>query len=825
MHSLIMALRSLRREWQSGELAVLWLSLCVAVAALSGVGFLADRIGHAVQAQASEVLAADLRVESDMPIAPAESAQAQALGLLTANLTRTLSAIFKGDANQLADVRAVSRGYPLRGHLAVADRAFAPGEPTAGIPAPGEAWPDSRLAAELGAGPGSELMVGSRSLRVTRILISRPDQSATFIEFSPALLINEADLAASALIQPGSRVNYALLLAGPASQLQAFRRWHAAQGIAGERLADVAEASPQIADASRRATRFLALAGLVAVLLCAVAIAMSARSYVRRHLDVVALMKTLGASRALVLAISVWQLLILAAVASLIGTAAGWLTQLWLVRVLQGLLRSDLPSAGPWPALAGFMIALAMLAGFALPALLQLTRVPALRVLRRDSGPPALRLWAAAAPVALAIVAVVYAALQDVHLSFWFVVGLGGAALALAAGGALLLRLAAHVRGNAGAAWRYGVANLSRRRAEGIAQIVAFGLAVMLLLALAILRTDLVSDWRASLPPELPNYFFLNILPEQQADFQRELIGEGAKVERMLPMTRARMSAINGQSVAERHFTDARGRRFAEREQNLSWSGELGSDNRILAGRWWSPADYGKPLVSLAVEYRDALGLKLGDRLSFDVAGEPLEVTVASFREVKWDSFKPNFFVLLPPGLLDASTGTYMTSAYLQPSSGAMAALVHRFPGVSIFNIADLLAQVRAVIDKAVTAVQSVFVFTLLAGFTVLSAAVQSSSEERRYEISILRVLGAGRSMIFRSVLVEFSLMGALAGLLAASGASLGGAWLAHALDLNYRFDSALWLLGVIGAVVIVGAAGAISTRSMVRAQARSVLY
>jgi putative ABC transport system permease protein len=381
------------------------------------------------------------------------------------------------------------------------------------------------------------------------------------------------------------------------------------------------------------------------------------------------------------------------------------------------------------------------------------------------------------------------------------------------------------VRGNAGAAWRYGVANLSRRRAEGIAQIVAFGLAVMLLLALAILRTDLVSDWRASLPPDLPNYFFLNILPEQRTDFQRELISEGGKLERMLPMTRARMTAINGQSVAELHFTDARGRRFAEREQNLSWSGELGSDNRIVAGRWWSPADYSKPLVSLAVEYRDALRLKLGDRLSFDVAGEPLEVTIASFREVKWDSFKPNFFVLLPPGLLDASTGTYMTSAYLQPSSGAMAALVHRFPGVSIFNIADLLAQVRAVIDKAVTAVQSVFVFTLLAGFTVLSAAVQSSSEERRYEIAILRVLGAGRSMIFRSVLAEFSLMGALAGLLAASGASLGGAWLAHALDLNYRFDLDLWLLGVIGAVVIVGAAGAISTRSMVRAHPRSVLY
>jgi putative ABC transport system permease protein len=825
MRSLVMAVRALRREWKSGELAILWLSLCIAVGALSGVGFLADRIGRAVDAQASEVLAADLRVESDQPIAPAETAMAHSLGLATADLARTLSAIFNGDANQLADVRAVSAAYPLRGRLTVADRPFAAGRDTASIPAPGEAWPDSRLAAELGASLGSELSVGSRTLRVTQILISRPDQSSTFIEFSPALLINDTDLPSTALIQPGSRVNYALLLAGRPAQLAEFRRWHTLQHLSGERLADVAEASPQIADASRRATRFLALAGLVAVLLCAVAIAMSARSYVRRHLDVVALMKTLGASRRMVLGVSLWQLLILAAVASVIGAAAGWLTQLWLVRVLQGVLRADLPPASWWPALAGFIIALAMLAGFALPPLLQLTRVPALRVLRRDAGPPSLSLWSAATPVALAIIAVVYGALGDVRLSVWFVLGLAAAVLVLAAAGAGLVSLAARVRGNAGAAWRYGVANLSRRRAEGIAQIVAFGLGIMLLLALAILRTDLVTDWRASLPPDLPNYFFVNIPPDERAQFQQQLRAQGARLERMLPMTRARLVAINDRPVTELHFADPRGERFARREQNLSSSAELESDNHLVAGRWWTAQEYGKPLVSLAVEYQTAMRLKLGDRLRFDIAGEELEVTIASFREVKWDSFKPNFFVLFPPGLIDTSTGTYMTSAYLQPSSGEMAALVHRFPGVSIFNIGDLLAQIRAVIDKAVTAVQSVFLFTLLAGFTVLFAAVQSSSEERRYEIAILRVLGARRSMIFASVLAEFSLMGALAGLLAASGAALGGAWLAHALDLNYRFNAALWLIGLCGSVLIVGAAGAISTRSMVRAPPRSVLY
>jgi putative ABC transport system permease protein len=823
--SLSLAVRQLRREWRSGELAVLWLSLCVAVAALCGVGFLVDRIGRAVAAQASEVLAADLRVESDAAIAPQEQAYAQSLGLASARLTMTLSAIFAGDTNQLADVRAVSDGYPLRGSLTVADRAFAAGTPIRSIPAPGEAWPDSRLAAALGATLGSELTVGSSTLRVTRVLISRPDQNSTFVEFASALLINDADLAATKLVQPGSRVKYALLLAGTGAQLEAFRRWHGQQDFGPERIVDVAEASPQIGEASRRAARFLALASLVAVLLCAVSIAMSARSYVRRHLDVVALMKTLGATRRTVLAIHLWQLLLLALVASALGAAAGWLTQLWLVRVLKGLLRSDLPPAGPWPVLVGFVIALAMLAGFALPPLLQLMRVPALRVLRRDAGPPTLTAWSAAAPVVLAVAGVVYMALGNLRLSLWFVLGLSAAVLVLALGGGALVSVAARVRGNAGAAWRYGVANLARRRTEAIAQIVAFGLGLMLLLALAILRGDLITDWRASLPADVPNYFFLNIPPEQREDFQHELSEQGARLERMLPMIRGRLVAINDEPTAKMRFPGQRGRGFADREQNLTWAGELGDDNRIVEGQWWTPAQFGKPLVSLAVEYQESLGLKLGDRLRFDVAGETIEATVTSFRKVKWDSFKPNFFIEFPPGLLDSAAGTYMTSAFLTPTSGAMARLVHRFPSVSIFNIGDLLAQVRAVIDKAVTAVQSVFLFTLLAGLTVLFAAVQASRDERGYEIAILRVLGAGRSMIFASMLSEFALMGALAGLMAATGAALGGAWLAHALELNYRFNGELWVIGVVASTLLLGAAGAISTRAMVRTAPRAVLY
>ncbi len=821
MRMVAMAVRSLQREWRSGELAVLWVSLAVAVAALTGVGFLVDRIGRAVQAQASEVLAADARVESPELLAAELGQHAQSLGLQSARLTTMLSVVFNGDASQLANIRAASEGYPLRGTLKVAAHPFAVGEATRAIPARGECWPDSRLAAALGVEPGGTLMVGALGLRVGRILISRPDQGSAFIEFAPALMLNDADLAATKLVQPASRMEYALLLAGDGGALRAYRDWFTPRARPGERLASVADASPQIGDAARRAGQFLSIAGLVAVLLCAVAVAMSARSYVARHLDAVALMKTLGAQRRFVLGVSVLQLLFLAVAAALVGSLVGWVTQAWLLRALAGLLRTDLPPAGWAPVFIGFAVAVAMLAGFALPSLLQLTRVPALRVLRRDIGPPPARLWLALAPAVLAAVGVIYATLGQWPLSLWFAAAFAAAIALLAVCGWLLVALAGRARASTRLTLRHGLANLSRRRGASVAQIVAFGLGVMLLLVLSILRRDLLNDWRTSLPAGAPNYFFVNIPAGQRDDFRAALSAAGAKPERLLPMVRGRLLSINGVAIGR---GPKRGG-MAEREQNLTWSAELGDDNQIIAGRWWAPRDTGQPLVSVASEFQDSLGLKLGDRLAFDVAGERFEVAVESFRKVKWDSFRPNFFLMFPPGLLEGAAGSYMTSAAYEPrSAGALAELVRRFPSVSIFNIGDLLAQVRSVIDKAVTAVQSVFIFTLLAGLTVLLAAVQASRDERCYETAILRVLGASRGMLTRGALAEFAALGLLAGLLAASGAALGGWLLARQLDLHYRFNGLVWITGVLGTMLIVAFSGWLAVRPALRQPPRAIL-
>ncbi len=819
MKVLRLALRMLLREWRSGELGVLLLALTVAVAALTGVGFLVSRISAAVALQASSVLAADIRLGSPQPLGEEYFLEAARRGLHSARNTHLLSVVFNGDADQLTNIAAVTAGYPLRGRVLVADEPFGRGRPAVGIPAPGEVWPDSKLLAAVGGRVGGQLSIGAASFRVARALISSPDQGGTFAELAPALLMNAADLPATRLIQPGSRVSYGGLFAGERARIDAFKAWLAAHKRPGERLRDITDASPQVRNAVDRAGRFLSLASLVSVLLCAIAVAMAARRYVYRHLDTVALLKTLGAARAFTLALAVLQLLALALLAAAGGAVLGFLAQEWLLRTIRGLLTvTELPPASLMPLAMGLVTAVAVLAGFALPPLLQLARVPALRVLRRDVGPPPMLVLLAFGPAVAVVLLLIYWVVPEARMFLYFIAGLTCFVLALTVAGLLLVAGAGRLRGRVGVAWRFGVANLSRRRAESVVQLVAFGSGIMVLLLLSILRGDLDSDWRRTLPANLPNYFFVNIPPQARADFVQFLAAQGARTTRVLPMIRGRLTAINGRAVDSGGKAHSGEESFATREQNLTWAAELGPDNRIIAGRWWSSADFGKPLVSLASEFQQALGVKVGDRLTFDIAGETREVTVASIRKVKWDTFQPNFFIVFVPGVLEGTAGTYMTSAYFTPGSArSLAALAHRFPSVSIFDIEELLGQVRAVLDKAALAVQSVFVFTLFAGLTVLLAAVQSSRDERRYESAMLRTLGASRGTVMQGVLAEFLTLGSLSGLIAVVGASVAAYFLTtHWLDLHYTFEWLPCVEGVTGGALLVAMGGWLATRSVV---------
>ena len=818
IQSVTFALRNLWRDLKSGELSVLLLALTVAVLSLTAVGFFTSRISQGVRAQASEVLAADLRIESDHRLPAAYFDEALRQGLKTADVESFATAIFNGDLSQLASVHAVSASYPLRGSVRIADSPFGVARRTNRIPDRGEAWVDARIIAQLNLPPGSRMRLGAGSLLVTQVLDYRPDQGTCFVNLAPAVLINADDVASTQLIQPGSRVTYAGLFAGPPAAIEVLRDYLKAHKSPGERIRDVDDSSRQLNSAIDRASRFLNLASLASVLLAAVAVAMGARRYVARHIDTVALLKCMGAAQALVLAISVVELCLLALMAVSIGTLLGFVAQSGLAWLLRDLIRGALPAASLAPVPVALVTVIAMLVGFALPPLLQLKNTPPARVLRKTVEAPPLRYGASYLLALAALFAILWTLVRDTELVASVLAGVLIVGLVLALAGFGLVRLTGRLRGGVGVAWRYGLANVSRRGGGSVVQIVAFGLGIMVLLLLAVVRGDLLADWRRSLAVDVPNNFLINIRPEELGPLDNFLKSRGLGSPAMYPMVRARITGIDDQpSEALKLRTDT-ARSFIEREQNLTWAADLMPDNQLIAGRWWSKSDYGKPLVSISSEYQESLHLKLGDTLQFDVAGEPLKVEVASIRKIRWDSFRPNFFLVFPPGLLDGAAGTYMTSIYLTSSQRpALVDLVRQFPTVSVFDVDAILAQIREIMDRASLAVQYVFLFTLAAGVVVLLAAVQSTRDERRYESAMLRTLGASRMTVLQGVAAEFCALGFLSGTLAAVGATgIGWVLAIRLFSLDYRLDPWVWAVGLVCGTLLVGVSGTLATRRVV---------
>ncbi len=818
MVSLRFALRNLLRDLKSGELTVLMLALLVAVAALTAVGFFTSRVGRAVEQQAGEVLAADLRLESARAIDAAYDREAARNGLRVARLLSMPSVVYHGEESSLVALRAVGKGYPLRGRLKVAEVPFGAAQPIVAIPGPGEAWADSRLLARLDAPVGTALDVGAHRVTVTRVLDYRPDQGSGFADLSATLLVNLADVPATGLIQPGSRVNRAVLFAGDPQDVARFRDWLLAHKKPGERLQSIADASPQIRASADRAGRFLSLASLVSVLLAAIAVAMAARRYARRHLDNVALMKCMGASQRFVLVQTVTQLVVIAGVVALAGTALGYVAQSGIAWLLRDLIRGDLPAPSSDASVLGLVTAVVVLVGFALPPLLQLRSVPPMRVLRRDLEPPPLRYTVVYGLAIGSIVALLYWIVRDPRLVGYVAGGIGATFLVLALAGWLLVRSLAPLRRGVGVAWRYGLANIARRGRESVVQIVAFGLGFMVLLLLALVREDLLQDWQASLPADAPNFFLINIRPDEGDAVRAHFASAGLPATELVPLVRARLAAIDGTPVERLEFGTDRANDFVEREANLTWAREPADGNRLVAGDWWRDGDGGGARVSVEQEYAGLLGLKLGDEVTYDVAGERVTARVTSLREVRWDTFKPNFFVVFSPGVLEDVTGTLITSVHVEPAQRpALVELVRKFPEITIIDIDALLTQVRDVMQKAALAVQYVFLFTLAAGLMVLLAAVQATRDERRYESAMLRTLGASRNVVFQGVASEFVVLGALAGLLAATAATAVGYVLAREVfDLEYTPDPWVWVVGIAGGALLVGTAGVLAARSVV---------
>jgi putative ABC transport system permease protein len=810
--------RFLARDWRSGEVLVLLAALVVSVSAMSAVTFFTDRVRGAVSQQAGEALAADLRVESINPL-PGEMREAAVRrGLATADVLSFRSVVAAGETTSLADVRGVTAGYPLRGVVQVADGLAGVPENASGIPARGEVWAEPSLMARLGSVVGDELEIGRLRLKIVRTLEFRPDEGWRLMEIAPTVLLNYDDVLESGLLAPGSIAQYVGLYAGDTVAVEAFRgELESSLLRPQDEVEDFRDGRPEVGAAVANAERFLVLSALVSVLLGGVAVAMAARRFVARRLDAVALMKCLGARHREVLRLNILQLLILVLVAGVLGCLIGLIVQFGLTALLADFIEAQLPPPSLQGAVLGPLTALVVALGCALPPLLQLGGVPPARVLRNDLGPPPLRFTTIYGVAAAAVTALLYVLFGDFELIAYLLGGAVATFFVLYFAGRLLVLALQRLRGGVGVAWRYGIANVARRGHESSVQVVAFGIGLMVLLLLTSVRTELMTEWQATLPESAPNHFLINIQPAERDALAAALVAAGVPEPPMTPLVRARMSHINGVPVDDYPAATERGRDELEDETNLTWSADLPPANQLASGEWWGEV-INVPEISLEEELRAAIGVELGDEITYALGGESLTARLTSTRTVQWDSFRPNFFMVLSPGAIEGFAHTYITSLYVAPEQRRVTVdLVRQFPSVSVFDIGAVLEQVRRSMDRAALAVQYVFLFTLAAGVMVLLAAIQSTRDERMFESAVLRTLGARRSVVLQGVAAEFTALGLLAGTLAAVGAATIGFLVATQLfQLDFVPGIALWLGGLLAGALVVGISGTLAVRSVV---------
>ncbi len=811
----VLALRLLWRDQRAGELTLIALAIVIAVASVTTVGFFTDRVHQALSRQANQLLGADLVIGSATPIDPVFEAEARARKLASVRVMRFPSMAVRGETNLLASVKVVTAGYPLRGEVRLGSEVYGADRRASAIPERGQAWADERVFTQLGLALGDTIELGRARFAVTAIITHEPDAAIGFINSAPRIIVNEADIEATGLIQPGSRVAYRLQIAGHAEPIDAYRAWALGRLSPGEKIEGIRDARPEIRAALDRAEKFLSLTALVSVVLAAVAIGLSARRFLQRHLDACAMMRCLGARQGMVFRLYLIHFAAFGAVASAVGCAIGILAQTLLAQWLGALVSVELPPAGGAPALHGLLTGIALLLGFALPPLAALGRVPTLRVLRRELGAPPANALATYAAGYGVIAALILWTAEGLRLGALVVGGFTGALLVAAALAWLMLHGAGRLRLQ-GFAWRYGVANLRRRTFGSVIQIVALGIGMMALLVLTLVRHDLLQTWRTSLPPDAPNRFVVNLQAEQVPALRAFFDRHAVRQPTLYPMVRGRLAQINDRKVSSADYADERARRLIDREFNLSWAERMQADNQLVAGRWWTPTESGAQF-SVEDGIAERLGMKLGDTLTFDVAGVPVAARVTSLRKVDWDTFNVNFFVIAPPGVLESYPATYVTSFYLPPASAALLnGIVREFPNLLLIDVAQVLAQVQKMMDQVARAVQFIFLFTLFAGLTVLYAAIASTQDERRYQATVMRTLGASRSQLRRAIVAEFAVLGALAGLLAAAGASVLGFVVAtKVLNLTYAFNATVWIVGAAAGALGIAIAGYAGTRSV----------
>ena len=809
--------RMLWRDWRGGELSILAVGLVIAVTSITAVGFFTDRMERGLQLQSAELIGADLVITSARPDVADHIEDARARDFSVALTQNFRSVVMSNDRPQLVEVKAVTAAYPLRGVLRVSDTPFAADVAITGIPAPGDVWVEARLLQLLDLHIGDQVDLGASTFTLRQVLRYEPDRGGDMFSVAPRVLLNRTDVDATGLIGAGALVGYRVLIAGPRGRIEAYHDVVRESLRQGEQILSVEDGRPELNTALERAQQFLGLAALISVLLAGVAVATVAYRFTLRHLDTSAMLRCLGASQRTIIQLFVLELLWLSLLASTVGCVLGLLAQFVISGLLDQLVLAQLPAPSLKALIPGYATGIVMLTGFAMPPLLSLRQVPPLRVLRKDVPVSYVSRWLVYAAVIVCMFVLLYWQIGDLKLVAVVLGGIMATLLLLALAALALISLLNRLRGRVGVAWRFGLANISRRPASSVIQIVAFGLGFMVLLLLFTIRSDLLDEWQQSLPPEAANHFVINVQPDQVDGIVEYFDAHGVKGTRLYPMVRARLVAINGRPARTGDYESERAKHMITREFNLSWAEQMQIDNTLDAGRWWSRADFGKPLLSLESKLAVTLGLQLNDVLGFDVNGTVIDFTITNMRRVVWDNFNVNFFTVVPPGVLESKPASWVTSVYLDEGQRRqLGQLVREYPNITLIDVDAIMQRVRSIMKRVSLAVEFVFLFSLLAGLAVLYAAIQANQDERRFESAVLRTLGAQKTMLLRGLLAEFATLGALSGLLAGLAAS-GLAWLLAKtiFRFDYQPEISVVLTGIAAGILIVVIAGLLGTRSV----------
>ena len=821
-----LAWRLLWREGRSGELTILLMALIIAVSSSTAISLFANRLHRTINFQAAEFLAGDLVVASPSLLPTVWYAKAKKFHLKQAETAEFSSVLMENDNLLLAGIKAVSDFYPLRGQLKNSQSDYTSEKIAPNPPQKGEVWVEARILSALKLKLGEQLTVGEKKLTITHILTYEPDKRGDIYSLSPRVMMNIKDLVSTKVIQPGSHVHYFFQFSGQDPDIVAFKQWAKPYLTPSQRIMDIHQDRPELSGALIRAERYLGLSSIIVILIAGVAIAMATQRYSQRHFNTSAILRCLGCKQNEILWLYGYQFLYLGIFASLIGCGLGWIGQQQLFYLLADLLPSEVVNPSFLAIVFGFLTGLTILFGFALPPLLRLKKVTPLRVLRRDLAPLPSSAWLVYSCAFTLISFLIWHYTNDLKMTLTL---LGGSVFSLFIIGILIYSLIIRTRKlltKLPLQWRFGIQALLREPKATVSQILAFSLTLVAMILSFSVGHDLIKDWQQQLPQNTPNYFALNIFPNQLEQFKQDLAQEKIELSQLYPIVKGRLVKINGTAVQQIVSKDTQGERATHRDLSLTFSQNLPEDNQIVTGEWWETDSQEQGQVSIEQKLATSLKVVLGDQLTFTIGSQQFKAQVRSIRKVQWETMRPNFYMVFSPATLKNYAHTYLTSFYLaKENKDSLNKLVKNYSAMTLLEVDAILSQFKTILSQLTQAINYLLYFALLAGFTVLFAAVYATLDQRIYEGALMRTLGANQTLLRNSHLVEFSLLGFISGLLAIIIAeALIFSLYYFVLQLDYHFHWLLWGLSPLAGMITVTFAGYFGVRKVIKSSPMEIL-